>query len=179
ARLERGFNKNERGNQGGGQRANTPFQGKGKQKVHDDQGVPLCSKCGKNHKGECLLGSNICYRFVKPYHKLRDCRVKGENLQVQGAPKGQVAPAANGGQAQRNNRFYVSQSKIGPRCDTSLVNPEGPSNKLSRESIIAFICYHNIIKETVKKKRKMFINFDIEVVFGLLICASFLKPKKD
>ena len=53
-----------------------------------------CAKCGKNHKGECLLGSNFCYWCGKPGHKLRDCRVKGENLQVLGAPKGQVAPNA-------------------------------------------------------------------------------------
>ena len=114
AHFEGGFNKNGRFNQGGGQRANVPFQGKGKQKVDNNQGVPSCAKCGKNHKSECLLGSNVCYRCGKPGHQIRDCRVKDENLQVQGAPKGQVAPNAQGGQAQakggrapRNNRFYA------------------------------------------------------------------------
>ena len=60
-RVEGGFNKNGGGNQGGGQRANVPFQGKGKQKGHNNQGVPPCAKCGKNHKGECLRGTNVCY----------------------------------------------------------------------------------------------------------------------
>ena len=44
-RVDVGFNKNVKGNKGGGQRANVPFQGKGKQKVHNNQGVPPCAKC--------------------------------------------------------------------------------------------------------------------------------------
>ena len=41
-RDEGDFNKNVKGNQGGGQGANVPYQGKGKQKVHNNQGVPPC-----------------------------------------------------------------------------------------------------------------------------------------
>ena len=59
--VDGGFNKNGRGNQGGGQRANVPFQVKGKQKFFNNQGVPPCAKCGKNHKGECLLGMGVCF----------------------------------------------------------------------------------------------------------------------
>ena len=55
---------------------------------------PSCARCGKIHKGVCLWGKNVCYRCGKPGHHLRDCRVKGENLQVLGAPKGQVDPNA-------------------------------------------------------------------------------------
>ena len=67
-RVDGGFNKNVKGNQGGGQRANVPFQGKGKQKVHNNQGVPPCPKYGKNHKGECFLGMGVFFRCAKPGH---------------------------------------------------------------------------------------------------------------
>ena len=60
-RVDGGFNKNGGGNQGGGKRADVPFQGKGKQKVHNNQGLITCDKCCKNHKDECLLGSGVCF----------------------------------------------------------------------------------------------------------------------
>src|SRR5688572_21980714 len=113
-RVDGGFNKNVKNNQGGGQRANVPYKGKGKQKVHNNQDLITCAKCGKNHKGECLLGMGVCYRCGKPGHHIRDCRVKDPNPQAQGAPKGQAAPIVQGGQGQprggqapRNNRFYA------------------------------------------------------------------------
>src|SRR5688572_27341503 len=61
-RVDGGFNKNGKGHQDGGNRANVPFQGKGKQKVNNNQGVTPCAKCGKNQKGECLRGTDVCYR---------------------------------------------------------------------------------------------------------------------
>jgi hypothetical protein len=127
-RVDGGFNKNVKGNQGGGQRANVPYQGKGKQNVHNDQGNPPCAKCGKTHKGECLRGSDACYRCGKPSHMARDCRVKDPNPQAQGAPKGKVAPNVQGGQGQprgsqapRNNRFYALHGRQEVEEDPNVV----------------------------------------------------------
>ena len=50
-----------------------------------------CSRCGKKHKGECLLGRGVCFRYWKSGNHILDCRVKNPNPQVQGVPKGQVA----------------------------------------------------------------------------------------
>ena len=84
-----GFNKGGNGgNQGGGQRANFPNQGKGKQKLNHDQGVPPCPKCGKSHKGACLLGSDVCYKCGKAGHFARDCRGKDVRPQGQVDPRG-------------------------------------------------------------------------------------------
>ena len=34
-----------------------------------------CHKCGKNYKGECLMGMNVCYKCGDMGHKQRDCPV--------------------------------------------------------------------------------------------------------
>ena len=34
---------------------------------------PPCRKCGKMHRGECLMVSNACYICGKPGHMMKDC----------------------------------------------------------------------------------------------------------
>ncbi|KAK8916912.1 hypothetical protein KSP39_PZI022412 [Platanthera zijinensis] len=34
---------------------------------------PLCPKCGKNHFGECLKGTGVCFKCQKPGHRRQDC----------------------------------------------------------------------------------------------------------
>lgn len=33
-----------------------------------------CPKCGKEHLGECRLGTNVCYKCGKPGHRIRECQ---------------------------------------------------------------------------------------------------------
>ena len=34
-----------------------------------------CHECGKNYKGECLMGMNVCYKCGNMGHKQRNCPV--------------------------------------------------------------------------------------------------------
>ena len=71
-------------------------------------------------KGDCLIGSDVCYKSGKAGHFARDCRGKDFRSQGQVAPRGQIAQNAQGGQGQvqgqgqargrqvpKNNRFYA------------------------------------------------------------------------
>lgn len=46
--------------------------------------TPLCPKCQKPHRGECLWGKGVCYKCGKPGHMAKDCRSgsAGNNDQV-------------------------------------------------------------------------------------------------
>lgn len=42
-------------------------------KVDTPQERPPCRKCGKLHRGECMMGSNARYNCGKPGHMMKDC----------------------------------------------------------------------------------------------------------
>ena len=93
------------------------------QRFNKDKGpmmkhYPPCPKCGRDHKGECLMGKDVCYQCAKPGHHSKDYRVKDVRPQGQVAPRGPIAQNAQGGQVQgqgqakggqtpKNNRFYA------------------------------------------------------------------------
>jgi len=48
----------------------------GRRNIQISQGSannPQCSKCGRQHSGECRMGSNACFRCGKMGHFTRDC----------------------------------------------------------------------------------------------------------
>ncbi|XP_075515782.1 uncharacterized protein LOC142550594 [Primulina tabacum] len=46
-----------------------------------EQDRPPCPKCGKLHGGECMQGSNVCYRCKKPGHLAKNCPGSSEKVQ--------------------------------------------------------------------------------------------------
>ncbi|KAL5567024.1 hypothetical protein UlMin_030188 [Ulmus minor] len=40
---------------------------------------PTCSKCGKNHLGECRLGTSVCYKCGKEGHFAKGCTARTPN----------------------------------------------------------------------------------------------------
>ncbi|XP_055822043.1 uncharacterized protein LOC129890530 [Solanum dulcamara] len=67
------------------------------------QVTPACKKCGKNHKGELLVGLNVYYQYGKMGHHAKKCKVKYGHPQSQVAQDAQLQPKG----VQRNNRFYA------------------------------------------------------------------------
>ena len=52
---------------------------KGKQvATSTNRKLDLCSRCGKGHKGICLVGQNICYGCHQPGHILKNCPTRNK-----------------------------------------------------------------------------------------------------
>ncbi|XP_075492431.1 uncharacterized protein LOC142530482 [Primulina tabacum] len=68
------------------------YKGKGKMEQHNkpslpslDTERPLCPKCGKPHKGECLVGSDRCYRCKEMRHTTQKCSLSSDKEKIQGS----------------------------------------------------------------------------------------------
>ncbi|XP_073033825.1 uncharacterized protein [Primulina eburnea] len=67
------------------------YKGKGKMDQRSRFPLPpadndrlLCAKCGKSHKGECLIGSGRCYRCKEVGHTVYNCPLSFGKGKVQG-----------------------------------------------------------------------------------------------
>ncbi|XP_073057433.1 uncharacterized protein [Primulina eburnea] len=67
------------------------YKGKGKMDQRSRFPLPpadndrlLCAKCGKSHKGECLIGSGRCYRCKEVGHTVYNCLLSFGKGKVQG-----------------------------------------------------------------------------------------------
>ncbi|KAH0709204.1 hypothetical protein KY284_010631 [Solanum tuberosum] len=68
---------------------------------------PICTKCGRNHEGKCLVGTGNCYGCGKSGHMRRDCPM----LKAQGRENAQAQASGPSPDAPMKNRFYALQSR--------------------------------------------------------------------
>ena len=84
-------------------------------KVRNDKRnlYPSCARCGKNHKGVCLWGSNVCYRCGELGHRSKECRVKNILLQGQVGKRANVPYQGKGKQKVDHDHVFPPCAKCG------------------------------------------------------------------
>ncbi|XP_049375513.1 uncharacterized protein LOC125840585 [Solanum verrucosum] len=72
--------------------------------------MPTCAKCGRNHEGKCLAGSNVFFLCGKTDHKIRNCPLVAKNDgdgRRRAQPDPLSGPSGSGGNAPKQNHFYA------------------------------------------------------------------------
>ena len=82
---------------------------------------PTCGKCGKEHYGEYLKGTDNCFSCGKSSHKMRDC----PNLKSHDKGSGQDQ-ASESSDAPKKNRLYAlcsrGEQETSPDVVTGMLN---------------------------------------------------------
>ncbi|XP_055822019.1 uncharacterized protein LOC129890502 [Solanum dulcamara] len=74
------------------------------------QGFPPCKKCGKNHRGECLDGLDVCFKYGNPNHHVIECRGGARTQGQTQATNHSDQHATTSGGGQHQKIFYALQT---------------------------------------------------------------------
>ncbi|XP_073030672.1 uncharacterized protein [Primulina eburnea] len=122
------------------------FKGKGKMEQRNKPSVPssdversLCPKCGKPHKGECLVGSGRCYRCKEMGHTAQKCPLSSDKGKVQGRIFTMTKEGANPDSSVISGNILISGKEALTLIDTGATHSfmsEVFMHSLSREPTI-------------------------------------------
>ncbi|XP_073035270.1 uncharacterized protein [Primulina eburnea] len=100
---------------------------------------PLCPKCGKPHKGECLVGSGRCYRCKEMGHTAQKCPLSSDKGKVQGRIFTMTKEGANPDSSVISGNILISGKEALTLIDTGATHSfmsEVFMHSLSREPTI-------------------------------------------
>ncbi|XP_075473295.1 uncharacterized protein LOC142541938 [Primulina tabacum] len=121
-------------------------KGKGKIEQRSKPPVPssdterqVCPKCGKPHKGECLVGSGRCYRCKEMGHTAQKCPLSSDKGKVQGRIVTMTKEGANPDSSVISGNILISGKEALTLIDTGATHSfmsEVFMQSLSREPSI-------------------------------------------
>ncbi|XP_073035232.1 uncharacterized protein [Primulina eburnea] len=144
------------------------FKGKGKMEQRNKPSVPssdversLCPKCGKPHKGECLVGSGRCYRCKEMGHTAQKCPLSSDKGKVQGRIFTMTKEGANPDSSVISGNILISGKEALTLIDTGATH-----------SFMSDVFMHSLSREPTI----MPLQFNIMLPSGDEICpTSILK----
>ncbi|XP_073313470.1 uncharacterized protein [Primulina huaijiensis] len=102
------------------------YKGKGKMEQRNKPYVPssgterpLCPKCGKPHRGECLVGSGRCYRCKEIGHTSQKCPLSSDKGKVEGRIFTMTKECANPDSSVISGNILISDKESLTLIDTS------------------------------------------------------------
>ncbi|XP_075515506.1 uncharacterized protein LOC142550154 [Primulina tabacum] len=79
---------------------------------------PVCPKCGKPHKGECLVGSGRCFRWKEMGHTTQKCPLSSNQGRVQGRIFAMTKESANPDSSVISGNILIFDKKALTLIDT-------------------------------------------------------------